>query len=57
MSDKANPRISVNLTSEDFMLVGRVKVSIEKRIGIPIAFTQLVRMALVALAKQEKVKQ
>ena len=49
-------RLSMSLAKSEKDLLDKVKDAVEKRTGVSIPFTELVRLSLRTLAKQERVK-
>lgn len=49
-------RLTMSLTDAEGALCDRVQKALEKKMGVPVPYTNVVRLALKALAKQEKVK-
>ena len=55
MTEK-NLVISVVLTPDDKGLLGKLRTVLDKRLGVRLPVTQIVRLGLRALAKKERVK-
>lgn len=51
-----NPRLAVNLLPAERAMLDKAKAAFERRTGATIPVTEVIRLAIKAFAKQEKVR-